>query len=95
MTDTAISFGGEVVTLDTMDPEKNTGFDLGAFLGRHSKEVRWPEIEACAKALKRGHGYKKVGALGFCYGGWAVFQLGAKGEIIYIVSCLFYRLTTR
>ena len=50
------------------------------FLGRNSKEVRCPEIENCAKALKQEHGFKKLGAIGFCWGGWAVFQLGGKGQ---------------
>lgn len=50
-----------------------------AFIGRHSKDIRFPEIETCAKSLKQEHGFKKLGAIGFCYGGWAVFQLGAKG----------------
>ena len=42
------------------------------------KEIRFPEIEACAKELKSTH--KKVGAIGYCYGGWACFQLGGKGK---------------
>lgn len=62
------------------DPEKVKEFDVGAFLARHSKAKRGPEIFAAAKALKHELGFKKVGALGFCYGGWAVFQLGAKGR---------------
>ncbi|KAL1311088.1 hypothetical protein AAFC00_001296 [Neodothiora populina] len=72
-------FGGEVVDPDAMsDPEKKAKFDLMAFLGRNSKEKRFPEIKSCAQALKGQ--YKKVGAIGFCWGGWAVFQLGAKGN---------------
>lgn len=54
-------------------------FDVGAFIGRNSKQIRWPEIESCARALKREHGFEKVGAMGFCFGGWAVFRLGGKG----------------
>ena len=49
-------------------------------VGKNGKEVRWPEIEACAKALKGELGFKKVGAMGYCYGGWAVFKLGDKSE---------------
>ena len=77
----SISFEGEVVPPGTMtDPEKAKKFDLNAFLfERHPKEKRFPEIEAAAKALKQEHGFKKVGAIGYCWGGWAVFQLGAKG----------------
>jgi hypothetical protein len=46
--------------------------DIGAFVGRNSKDIRGPEIFAAAKALKLQ--YKKVGAVGYCYGGWAAFR---------------------
>lgn len=62
------------------DPVKFAAFDIGAFLGRNGKATRGPEVFACAKALKQELGFKKVGAVGFCYGGWAAFQLGAKGR---------------
>ena len=68
------SFDGEVLS-----PNLGPDFDMNAFMARHSKEIRYPEILSCAKALKRDCGYKKLGAMGFCYGGWAVFRLGAKG----------------
>ncbi|KAJ9610818.1 hypothetical protein H2200_005595 [Cladophialophora chaetospira] len=74
-------FGGEIVTPDMMEnPDETKRLDIGAFMGRHSKDIRGPEIFACAKALKQELGFKKVGAIGFCYGGWAVFRLGAKGK---------------
>ncbi|KIV93726.1 hypothetical protein PV10_04921 [Exophiala mesophila] len=80
-------FGGEVVHPDTMsDPARLAAFDVGAFLGKNGKAVREPEIAACAKALKQELGFKKVGAVGFCYGGWAVFRLGAKGNAL--VDCV-------
>lgn len=68
------------------DPEKAKAFDLMAFIGRHSKSIRMPEITACATALKKQLGFKKVGAIGFCYGAWACFQLGAKGK--NLVDCI-------
>src|ERR1700742_2457385 len=71
------SFGGEVVSPEMMeDPEKSKAFDLMDFLARNGKERRQPEIFECARALKEELDFKKVGALGFCYGGWAVFRLG-------------------
>lgn len=60
------------------DEEKKKDFDLMAFIGKNGKDVRGPEIFAGAKALKQQ--YKKVGAIGFCYGGWAIAQLGGKGQ---------------
>lgn len=81
----SISFDGEVVAPEVLeDPEKRKTFDLMGFIGRNSKDLRQPEIEACAKELKSQ--YKKVGAIGFCYGGWAVFRLGAKGK--NLIDCV-------
>ncbi|OAP56255.1 hypothetical protein AYL99_09434 [Fonsecaea erecta] len=83
-------FGGEVVTPDrlmgTGEHAKSEPFDVMGFLGRHGKDTRQPEIFACATALKKDLGYKKVGAIGFCYGGWAVFRLAAKGN--NIIDCV-------
>jgi dienelactone hydrolase len=79
------SFDGEVVDPDALsDPEKAKNFDLMAFIGRHSKEIRWPEVKASAQELKKK--YSKVGAIGFCYGGWACFKLAADTSLIDAVS---------
>lgn len=71
--------GGEVVAPEALGSGK---FDLPAFIGRNSKELRFPEIETCIKSLKQEQGFKKLGVIGFCWGGWAAFQLGAKGMYI-------------
>lgn len=62
-------------------------FNVGEFIGRNSKDIRFPEIESCAKSLRQEHGFKKLGAIGFCFGGWAVFQLGAKGRVSQSTGC--------
>ncbi len=87
-----ISFGGDVVSTDTLDdPEKFKNFDLKDFIfSRNGKEKRYPEMVACAKALKSEHGFKKLGAIGFCYGGWAVFKLGGKGMFIQSAYCVCF-----
>ncbi|KAH5457564.1 hypothetical protein HBI30_064600 [Parastagonospora nodorum] len=78
-------FECEVVDPDAMsDPEKAKKFDVMAFIGRHNKDKRWPEIKANAQELKKQ--YKKVGAMGFCYGGWACFKLAADPSLIDAVS---------
>ena len=64
------------------DEKKRAAFDLPGFIGRNGKDKRQPEIFACAKALKQHHVFKKVGAIGFCYGAWAVFRLAAKGASV-------------
>ena len=51
-----------------------------AFIGRNGKDKRFPEITANAKELKSN--YKKVAAIGFCWGAWAVLRLGAKGSAL-------------
>lgn len=57
-------------------------------MGRNSKDKRQPEIFAAATKLKKELGYKKVGAIGFCYGGWGVFRLAAKGKLsVVLLAC--------
>ncbi|KAF1849792.1 dienelactone hydrolase family protein [Cucurbitaria berberidis CBS 394.84] len=78
-------FDGEVVDPDALsDPEKAKNFDLGAFLNRHNKEARWPEIKAAAQTLKSQ--YSKVIAIGFCYGAWACLKLAADPSLIDAIS---------
>lgn len=52
---------------------------------RNSKENRWPELLACVKALKQK--YKKVGVMGYCYGGWSSFRLGSEEFNPRLVDC--------
>ncbi|KAL8868350.1 MAG: hypothetical protein Q9174_005049 [Haloplaca sp. 1 TL-2023] len=63
-----------------ISPEDYATFDFRAWFARHSKEIRGPEIVEAARVLKRDNGFKKVGAVGYCYGGWGVFELGAKDK---------------
>jgi len=90
-------FDGEVVAPEMLeDPEQAKKFDVMGFIGRHSKELRFPEISAAATALKKDLGFKKVGAIGFCYGGWAVFRLGAKSNpLVDCVSTAHPSLATK
>ncbi|KAI2467947.1 dienelactone hydrolase family protein [Annulohypoxylon bovei var. microspora] len=69
-------FAGEIVDPVPIVAGDFSKFDLHAFSKRHARVIREPEIFAAAKTLKQK--YKKVGAIGYCYGGWAVFRLGAK-----------------
>ncbi|GME44837.1 dienelactone hydrolase family protein [Neofusicoccum parvum] len=52
--------------------------DVAGFVARNAREVREPEVVACARALRAEAGFERVAAVGFCYGGWAVFRLGAR-----------------
>lgn len=72
-------FGGEVLPLDILlDQSQWNKIDLPGFLGRNSKAIRAPEIVKCARALRSK--FQRVGAVGFCLGGWGVFHLGAKDK---------------
>ncbi|KAL5343262.1 Alpha/Beta hydrolase protein [Aspergillus crustosus] len=71
-------FGGEVLDFKLIADEKFGELDVPGFIKRNGREQREGEIFECARALKRDLGFKKVGAVGYCYGGWASFRLGAK-----------------
>lgn len=81
------SFGGEVITEEMIfDPEKFKNLDLQSYMQRNSKEARGPAVHDFAQKLKTEMGFKKVGAVGYCWGGWAAFQLGGKGMLIEHLS---------
>ena len=87
------SFGGEVITEEMIfDPEKFKNLDLQSYMQRNSKEARGPAVHDFARKLKTEMGFKKVGAVGYCWGGWAAFQLGGKGMLIEHVSFSAYYL---
>lgn len=66
-------FAGEVLPFEPILKGRWDEVDLPAFLTRNSREIREPEIFAAAKELRGKYG--KVGAVGFCWGGWAAFRL--------------------
>lgn len=58
------------------NPAEWAQLDLPNFMARNSKDVRGREMAKLAKYLRLQH--RRIGAVGFCYGGWAAFQLGGK-----------------
>ncbi|KAL3440608.1 Alpha/Beta hydrolase protein [Aspergillus insuetus] len=73
-------FGGEALPFEPLVAGRFDEVDVPAFLARNSREIREPEIFACARELRKTHNVTV--AVGFCYGGWAVFRLGAAtGEV--------------
>ncbi|TLS20215.1 uncharacterized protein PpBr36_11518 [Pyricularia pennisetigena] len=52
--------------------------DIVEFLSVNGREQREPEIFECARAIRADKGHSRVGAFGYCYGGWASFRLAAK-----------------
>jgi dienelactone hydrolase len=79
-------FGGEALPFEPILNEKWHEFDLKGFMAKNARDIREPEIFQCAKALRAK--YKKIGAVGFCYGGWAVLRLGAKEHQPPLVDCV-------
>lgn len=65
------------------------------FIGRNSKEIRFPEIKAAAQEM-RSLGFKKTAAIGYCYGAWACFQLGSKeNKLVDCISMAHPSLVTK
>ncbi|KAF2238446.1 dienelactone hydrolase family protein [Viridothelium virens] len=79
-------FGGETLPFEPILNDRWNEVDVPSFIKKNTREMREPEIFACARALRQKHG--KVGAVGFCYGGWAVFRLGAKEHQPPLVDCI-------
>ncbi|KAL0935492.1 dienelactone hydrolase family protein [Colletotrichum truncatum] len=82
-------FGGEVLPQEPLLAGRLHELDLDTFLLNNSREVREPEIFDCAKVLRQRH--KKVAAVGFCFGGWACFRLGAREHAVNgspLVDCI-------
>ncbi|KAI5865357.1 dienelactone hydrolase family protein [Durotheca rogersii] len=79
-------FGGEIVPPAPVLAGEFHKIDLPGIVKRNAREIREPEIFACARALRQK--YRKVGAVGYCYGGWAVFRLGAAEHDPPLVDCV-------
>ncbi|KAI1438335.1 putative hydrolase [Xylaria sp. CBS 124048] len=71
-------FHGWVVDYKLVEEGRFHEIDLKTFAADNARPVRGPEIEAAAKTLKGELGYKRLAAVGFCYGGWAVCELASK-----------------
>lgn len=90
------SFEGEVLPAGILADESQwSKLDIPSFTSRNSKAIREAEIFECARALRTQYGHKQIGAIGFCYGGWAVFRLGSKaynnnvdGQETKLVDCI-------
>ncbi|KAL6706248.1 hypothetical protein ACN47E_005983 [Coniothyrium glycines] len=67
-------FGGERIDAEAIIAGRWKDLDLEGFRKRNAREIREPQIFAAATAL-REQGYRKIGAVGYCFGGWAVLRL--------------------
>ncbi|KAH8176526.1 dienelactone hydrolase family protein [Sarocladium implicatum] len=76
-------FGGEKLDSELVWHGRFAELDMPGLMSRNGRPQREPEIFKCAKEL-RGR-YDFVAAIGFCYGGWAVFRLG--GSESPLIDC--------
>ncbi|KAI3325371.1 dienelactone hydrolase [Xylariaceae sp. AK1471] len=53
-----------------------------------SREICGPEVVACARTIKNELGFQRLGAVGYCYGGWAVCHLASKEQGIPLVDTI-------
>lgn len=81
-------FGGEVLDPIAIQEGRWHELDMEGFRKRNARSIREPEIFACATALRQEHGYKSLGAIGYCYGGWAVLRLAASQHNPPLVNCI-------
>lgn len=79
-------FYGDSLDRDALLNDRWAELDVAGFLERNGREQREADIFACARILKDRHG--KLGAAGFCYGGWAAFRLGAASHSPPLVDCI-------
>ncbi|KAL2256929.1 hypothetical protein VTK26DRAFT_912 [Humicola hyalothermophila] len=67
-------FGGEVLPRALVTSGAFDALGLPSFLRRNPKTARGPEMASFARFLRGRH--RRLGAIGFCYGGWGVFHVG-------------------
>ena len=89
-------FGGLVLPFDKIKENRFAELDLPTIMAKNSRQVREPEIFAAARALREKHA--KVGAVGYCFGGWAVLRLAAKEHqppLVDAIVCAHPSLVTK
>ena len=86
-------FGGEELDAVAILEGRWQDLDIANFTKRNSRVIREPEIFAAAKEL-HAKSYTKLGAVGFCYGGWGVLRLAAENLVDAIV-CAHPSLVTK
>jgi len=67
------------------DPSLWQTWNFQKFLADNNKELVYPAVTSFAKHLKEKEGVKKLGAIGFCYGGWATLQL-SRDHLVDVIA---------
>jgi len=75
-------FNGSPVPSDVFDPGyKGEKFDLMAWVGKQKPENVDKMVEDCIEGMKSEYGVKKIGAVGYCFGGRYVVRFLKDGRI--------------
>jgi dienelactone hydrolase len=69
-------FHGDPVPADAM----KKGFSFPPWIAKHGPDVVDPVVANTIKALREEYGVKKIGAVGYCFGGRYVLRFLAKGK---------------
>ena len=80
-------FRGDPVPADALSPAAKEPFDLMGWIGKHPPEKVEPVMDAAIKTLKEEYGVKKIGAVGYCFGGRYVVRYLGRGQIDAGVCC--------
>lgn len=78
-------FNGEELDQTAVLQGRWHDLDMPGFSARNARSIREPQIFSCARAL-RAAGYKALGSIGFCFGGWAVLRL-AQARLVDAIVC--------
>lgn len=79
-------FAGEQLEQHAILEGRWSDIDIPGFTLRNSRATREPDILACARTLCSK--YEKLGAVGYCYGGWGVLRLAAQHHNPLLVNCI-------
>jgi dienelactone hydrolase len=69
------------VPADALSPAAKEPFDLYGWIAKHPIDKVEPQMKAALKTLKEEYGIKKVGAVGYCFGGRYVIRFLGEGII--------------
>jgi dienelactone hydrolase len=56
------------------------GFDFAPWIAKHGVDAVDPVITSTIKAMRENYGVKKIGAVGYCFGGRYVVRFLGKGK---------------
>ncbi|KIW00050.1 uncharacterized protein PV09_08397 [Verruconis gallopava] len=74
-------FHGDPVPADALGPQAKAPFDLMKWFHSHPPERVEPVLQAAIKGMKEEYGVKKLGAVGYCFGGRYVVRFLGNGLI--------------